>query len=189
MPPKVKITKEEIIQTALFLVRENGEQAINARAIATALHCSTQPIFSNFATMKELQNAVLQAAYERYLSFLKNEVEEGKYPPYKAFGMAYIRFGKEEKQLFRLLFMRDRTGEDLSPSIDFEESVQMIASANGVTEETARQMHLEMWACVHGIGTMLATSFLPLEWELISDMLTDVYQGIRAKHISEEDGR
>jgi hypothetical protein len=44
MPPKVKITKEEIIQTALFLVRENGEQAINARAIATALHCSTQPI-------------------------------------------------------------------------------------------------------------------------------------------------
>ncbi|MBO5295645.1 MAG: TetR/AcrR family transcriptional regulator, partial [Clostridia bacterium] len=78
MPPKVKITKEEIIQTALSLVCENGEQAINARAIAAALHCSTQPIFFNFATMKELQNAVLQAAYERYLLFLKNEVEEGK---------------------------------------------------------------------------------------------------------------
>ena len=77
--------------------------------------------------------------------------------------------------------MRDRTGEDLSPSIDFEESVQMIASANGVTEEKARRMHLEMWACVHGIGTMLATSFLPLEWELISDMLTDCYNGLKLR--------
>ena len=34
---------------------------------------------------------------------------EGKYPPYKASGMAYIRFAKEEKELFKLLFMRDRS--------------------------------------------------------------------------------
>ena len=53
-------------------------------------------------------------------------------------------------------------------------------------EERAERMHLEMWTCVHGIATMLATSFLSLDWELISDMLTDVYQGIRTKHLSEE---
>ena len=125
-------------------------------------------------------------AYKHYLDFLQREVESGKYPKYKAFGMAYIRFAKEERELFKLLFMRDRTEEDMSMSPDFEESVQMIMKANGVTIETARLMHLEMWTCVHGIGTMLATSFLSLEWELISDMLTDVYQGIRARHLSEE---
>ena len=81
--------------------------------------------------------------------------------------------------------MRDRTGEDLSPSIDFEESVQMIARANGVTEETARQMHLEMWACVHGIATMLATSYLDISEELASDMITHVYNGVR-RQIKEE---
>ena len=54
MPPKVKITKEDIIRTAVDLVRQRGIDAINARAIATALSCSTQPIFSNFATMDEL---------------------------------------------------------------------------------------------------------------------------------------
>ena len=186
MPPKIKITKEEIVRAAVALVRENGEEGINARAIAASLNCSTQPVFSNFATMDDLQEATLTAAYEIYFQFLKRGVESGKYPQYKAFGMAYIRFAKEEKQLFRLLFMRDRQGKELTPSLDFEASVEMIMKANGITKEKATLMHLEMWACVHGIGTMLATSFLSLEWELISDMLTDVYQAIKARHLSEE---
>ena len=187
MPPKVKITKEEIIRSALKLARKNGSDAINARTIAAELSCSTQPIFSNFATMDELQEAVIAAAYHHYLGFIKQEVESGKYPQYKSFGMAYVRFAQEEKELFKLLFMRDRRGEDLSPSPDFEESVQMIMKANSVTRETAWLMHLEIWTCVHGIGTMLATSFLPLELDMISDMLTDIYQGIRARHVSEEE--
>ena len=186
MPPRVKITKEQIIQTALALVRANGDEALNARAIAVALNCSTQPIFSNFASMEELRESVISAAYEGYLLFLKREAESKRYPQYKAFGMAYIRFAKEEKELFKLLFMRDRSGEQPSTSPDFDASVHMIMNANGVSAETAKRMHLEMWTCVHGIGVMLATSFFPLEWELVSNMLTDIYQGIRAKHLAEE---
>lgn len=186
MPPKVKITKKDIIGTAVELVRANGEGAINARAIAGALNCSTQPIFSNFSTMEKLREEVIIAAYERYLGFLKSELESGKYPQYKSFGMAYIRFAKDEKELFKLLFMRDRTGEDTVFSTDFEESVQMIMKANGVTRERARLMHLEMWTCVHGIGVMIATSFLAFDWEMVSDILTDVYQGIRVRHLSGE---
>ena len=187
MPPKVKVTKEAIIKTALELVRINGSGALNARSIAAALGCSTQPVFSNFATMEELQEATVKAAYEQYLFFLKKEVENGKYPPYKAFGMAYIRFAKEEKELFKLLFMRDREGKELVPSPDFEESVQMIMSASGIERKKAELIHLEMWISVHGIGTMLATSFLSLDFELISNILTDIYQGIRARHLSKEE--
>ena len=84
------------------------------------------------------------------------------------------------------MFMRDRTGEETVLSGDFAESVQMIMKANGVTEETARLMHMELWTYVHGVGTMLATSFFPLEWEMISDMLTDVYQGLCARHLTKE---
>ena len=186
MPPKVKITKEDIVKTALELLRREGEAALNARRIASALGCSTQPVFSNFATMEELHAAVLAAAYDRYLDFLGREVESGKYPPYKAFGMAYIRFAKEEREWFRLLFMRDRRGEDLSPTRDFEESVDMIMAANGLSREAATMVHLEVWACVHGIATMVVTSFLHLEWDVISDMLSDVYQGVRERHKQKE---
>lgn len=183
MPPSVRITKEDIIKAALELVRREGEGAINARKIATELGCSTQPVFSNFATMEDLQSSVISAAYELYLGFLNREAESGQYPEYKSFGMAYIRFAKDEKELFKLLFMCDRKGAELTPSADFESSVRIIMNANNITREKASLMHLEMWSCVHGIGTMLATSFLELEWELISDMLTDVYQGIRARHL------
>ncbi len=183
MPPKVKITKKDIIETALELFRKKGDSAINARSIAALLNCSTQPVFSNYATMDELKEAVTLAAYERYLCFLEAETKNGKYPRYKSFGMAYIRFAKEEKELFKLLFMCDRGGKELIPTSDFNASVEMIMNANGVSREKAELMHLEMWVCVHGIATMLVTSFLSLEWELISDMLTDVYQGIRVRHL------
>ena len=187
MAPKVKITKEDIVKAAVELIREKGHQAVNARAIATALNSSTQPIFFNFRAMADLEKAVITEAYGLYLGFIESEVQSGKYPRYKAFGMAYIRFAYEEKELFKLLFMRDRTGEDTSPALDFEQSVEMIMKSNGVTRDVATLMHLEMWTCVHGIATMLATSFLALEWKLISDILTDVYQGIRQRHLSGED--
>ncbi len=189
MPPRVKITREDIIGTAVELVRANGEEAINARAIALALNCSTQPIFSNFATMGQLRESVIAAAYEQYLGFLKREAESGKYPEYKSYGMAYVRFAKEERELFKLLFMRDRSGEDTSLTVDFEASLELIMRANGVTKDEARLIHLEVWSCVHGIAVMLATSFLSLEWELIGDMLTDVYQGIRARRLAEGNGK
>ena len=184
MPPKVKITKEDIIKTALNILRSSGKDALNARNIAITLNCSTQPIFSNFATMEDLLDASVKAAYELYLGFLQAEAERGEYPEYKAFGMAYIKFARDEKQLFKLLFMCDRGGEALQPSADFEASVRIIMDKNGISRAKAEIMHMEMWTCVHGIGTMLATSFLDLDLQLISDMLTDVYQGIRSRHLS-----
>ena len=186
MPPNVKITKEDIIKNALELIREEGGAALNARSIAARLGCSTQPIFSNFETMERLEEAVIAAAYQRYEGYLSREAESGKYPAYKAMGMAYIRFAKEEKELFKLLFMCDRSGEELPTTDDFKTSVEIIKKNNGVSEELATLIHLEGWACVHGIATMLATSFLTFEWELIENMLTDVYQGVRLRYASWE---
>lgn len=186
MPPKVKITKEEIIKTALGILREKGASSINARGIADELGCSTQPVFSNFATMDELQSEVMNTAYQLYFGFLEREVRSGKYPDYKAFGMAYIRFAKEERELFKYLFMRDRASDTFSQTPDFERSVEMIMNSNGLTREKAERLHLEMWMLVHGIGTVIATSFLNFEWETISDMLSDVYHGVISKILAED---
>lgn len=185
MPPKIKITKDEIVSKTLNLVRENGEEGLNARSVALALNCSTQPIFSNFSGLEELQKAVTNKAYDLYLSFLNNEVKADKYPKYKAFGMAYIRFAREEKQLFKLLFMCDRKGKQFIPTQDFNASVQLIMEQNGLSEEKAKLFHLEIWTAVHGIATMLATNFLDFEWDFISSMITDVYQGLKFRHVTE----
>ena len=116
MPPKAKVTKEDIINAAVDIVRNSGAQAINARAVALVLNCSTQPVFSNFATMDELRFAVLEKADVLCQEYMRREEESGKFPAYKANGMAYIRFAKEEKELFKLLFMSERKGESIIPT-------------------------------------------------------------------------
>lgn len=186
MPPKVKINKSDIIEAALELVRKKGANALGSRSLASALDCSTQPIFSNFSSMEELEGEVISAAYKIYSGFLSAEAESGKYPRYKAFGIAYIRFAKEERELFKLLFMRDRLGEENISTPDFRESVDIIMKANGLCEKSATLMHLEIWAFVHGIATMIATSFFTPEPELISQMISDVYSALCEKFIKEE---
>lgn len=91
MPPKVKVTKEEIIAAALEILRQKGMEAVNARAVAAALGCSTQPIFSNYSSMGALQHDVLAAGYAEYNRWIEQQMKEGRYPPYKASGMAYIQ--------------------------------------------------------------------------------------------------
>ena len=187
MPPKVKITKEEIVETAMALVRANGESAINARAVAAALNCSTQPVFSNFATMDDLLRAVEAKAKELYDAYTEREVASGEYPAYKASGMAYIRFAKEEKELFKLFFMCDRRGEPIPEQDELNVRMESYVQQNtGLEGREKKLFHLEIWAFVHGIATMFATDFLDLPWELVSQMITDVYQGLRKQYESEE---
>ena len=183
MPPKVKVTKDEIVHAAVDIVRRSGAQAVNARTVAAALSCSTQPVFSNFATMEELRFAVVEKADGLCRAYMQQEVDCGKYPVYKATGMAYIRFAKEEKELFKLLYMRDRSGEAVPEATEQTDQMASIVRENtGIGEMDAKLFHLEMWACVHGIATMFATGFLDLDWELVSKMLTDCYQGLRKQY-------
>ncbi len=183
MPPKVKVTKEDIINAAVNIVRNSGAQAINARTLASVLNCSTQPVFSNFATMDELRLAVVEKADILCREYMRREVESGEFPVYKANGMAYIRFAKEEKELFKLLYMRDRTSELIPERSEITDEMESIVHNNtGLGGVDSKLFHLEMWAYVHGIATMFATGFFDLDWELVSRMLTDSYQGLRKQY-------
>lgn len=183
MPPKVRVTREDIIRTATDIVRESGAEALNARTVAAVLGCSTQPIFSNFATMEDLRFAVVESADALYQEYVSRETESGEYPPYKASGMAYIRFAKEEKELFKLLYMCDRTEADgPAETQSFTQMTDLVRRNTGADDDTAKLFHLEMWAYVHGIATMFATGFLDLDWKLVSRMLTDAYLGMRKQY-------
>lgn len=92
-----KTTREKIISAAYSLVRKRGMAALNARAVASALGCSTRPIYLSFGGMDELKSAVAERITATYRSYLKCEVDRGIYPDYKAYGMGYIRFAREEK--------------------------------------------------------------------------------------------
>ncbi len=188
MPPKAKTTREDVINSAVELVRKNGEEGLNARDIAALLGCSTQPIFTNFASMSLLREAVIERGLEIFDLFLDEERAKESCPPYKAMGLGYIRFAAEETELFKLIFMRDRNGSDKDDSTESaKKSVEMIMKSTGMSMENAFMFHLEMWIFVHGIASMVASSYINWEQGLVGRMLTDAYEGIKSRFISGEE--
>lgn len=176
-------TKEEIINAALELTREQGFGAVTARAIGKKLGTSYRPICSYFQSMAQLHQSVIAAANGLFQSYLREDMASGKYPPYKASGMAYIRFAGEEKELFKLLFMRNREkGEKSKLADEADMLVELIRKQVELSQESARMFYLEMWAYVHGIAVMTATDFYDWSEELCSQTLTDMYHGLKYKY-------
>ena len=181
MPPKHKVTKYALVSAALDLVRSEGVEVLNARRLAAELGCSTQPIFSNFSAMDELRRAVEDAANSIYEEFISRECEREDVPRYKAAGLGYIRFAAEERELFKLLFMRDRSGETIGDGKEeLRPMVELIRAQTGLGEDEAYRFHVEMWVFVHGIATMIATGYLDWDEENASQMITDIYKGLCA---------
>ena len=188
MPRKISITKDSITEAALEIVRTQGPDSLNARALAKALGCSTQPIFSNFSGMEDVIRTVLGRSLDIYNEYVRKEFGRNEgFPPYKTNGMAYIRFAIEEKNLFKLLFMRDRTGDANNvEDKTFVEVLPLIMKATGFSEEQAALFHLEMWTCVHGIASLAATSYYTFDMDLASKVLTDTYQGLLSRFSSQQ---
>lgn len=188
MPPKFKFTRDEITNAALNVTRKNGISGLTARALAAELGCSVKPIFGLFKNMEEVGQEVFIASDLLYQNYLREDMAKGKHSPYKASGMAYIRFAKEERELFKLLFMRDRSREKIEENKEeIRPLMQLIQQNLGISEDEAYLFHLEMWLYVHGIATMIATSYLDWDDEFISRVLTDAYMGLKYRYTEGKD--
>ena len=163
MPPKFMFTKEQLIEASLNIIRRGGPQSLTARSLAGELGCSVKPIFGLFKNMEEVRLETIKAADRIYRGYI---------------GAASHA---EEKELFKLLFMRDRSAENINDDSgkDVTEAIVKLISKNtGLNEKTAYMLHLETWLYVHGIATMIATNYLEWDGEFVSNALTDCYTGL-----------
>lgn len=174
MPAKKLITKEMIVEAACNVVREVGFQNLNVRALAKKLNCSTQPVYLSFSNFDEVKSDVLNKAKQTFEQFVKNEIESKRYPPFKAVGMAYIRFAKEEREFFKAIYM-DGSGADGWTLGEHSKSANVAKKSYSLTDNEADKIQDVMWVFVHGIATACATGFYNWDWQDIDRMVTDVY--------------
>ncbi len=151
------------------------------RTLAETCKCSTQPIYHAFSGAEELKAELRKLAGNKFDEYIENEIKTSAYPEYKAIGMGYIRFAKEEKQLFKFLFMREKNEEFSFESESFEKSTATIMNFNDIMKDEAALLHAEMWIFVHGIAVMYVTGYHNWDEETVGKMLTDVFQGLTAK--------
>ena len=185
MPPKAKFTKEEIIKAAAEIVRENGVEALTARALGDKLGSSARPIFTVFESMNEVQNAVTAAVTDLYNDFVDKGIKEDI--PFKGVGKAYIRFAAEFPKFFQLLFMEEQACipdiNNILKLIDAnsEKILDSIRNAYGFNDEQSRKLYEHMWIYSHGIAVLIATKVCVFSAEEVSNMLTEVCSSLIRK--------
>lgn len=181
MPTTVKISKEKILDAALFITRSKGIKCVSNRELAKYLNCSIRPIYYQFKNVKELNIELYKKIEKYFYKYLMDNMND-KMPLYKQVGVNYIKFAKEETNLFKVLFM---SKYDLLPKEfiskddeDYKELTKIIKFSTNLNEEDISSFHIKMWLFAHGIATLVATNTIKLTDSQIKDLLSKEFQAL-----------
>lgn len=174
MAPRNKFSRDEMIEKAVQVVRKQGIGALTAKSLANELGVSTQPVFTCFHTIEEVRREVVNAAKILYDDYVKeglcNDI------PFLGFGMHYIRFAKEEPELYRLLFLSTDQGEGNSAFEEMNASLELVTDSMQETyhidAKTAERYFRDMWLVAHSLATLIVTGSCPYTDQEIGRILT-----------------
>ena len=180
MPPKVKITKDMVIDAAFAVARETGAENINARTVSKKLNCSTQPVMYHFSTIEELKKAAYAKADQYHTNYL---METGKLREEITLeiGLNYIRFAMEEPNLFRFLFQSGYAEENsLLEMMGSEELTPVLSAmqgAAGIGMEQMKEAFLIICMFAHGYASIIANNSWEYDEEVTKEHLIRAYRG------------
>ena len=188
MPPKVKITKEMVADASFEVIRASGHENLNARTIAEYLGCSTQPVLYSFKTVDEIREAAYEIADGYHTSFIMPK--ETDTDPMLALGLNYVRFGYEEKNLFRFLFQTNKFGgmdvEALLGDPNLTAIIELMAKGMACEPREAREMFLTFFCVAHGLASLLANNSMEYDEGQCKKMLEEVFFGMLSSRKGKE---
>lgn len=176
MPPTVRFTRDAVLHAACQLMRREGMEALNARAIAKELGGSTQPIFRLFTNMEDLHRELILYVARQFQAHAEEDMAQSD-SPYIQLCTTYLLYGRDEPELFKLLFMRDRVIEgQYSDQTNFDLVFNIIKKETPLDDETALRFFERTWLFIHGLAVCIATKYIPCQDEryLIS-MVKEAY--------------
>ena len=165
MPSSPRIKKEDMLQAALELVSRDGYAALNIKAVAKELGCSTAPISWQFGGMDGLREELIpfaeQYVEDKYYSWNENEVAA-----FEQRGRGTIDLALENPNLFRFLYTGERsqilsTGFRLQTNNpDTDNVYQKMADLLGITLNQVMDFAMTMMVYTQGIGTLIASGIV-----------------------------
>ena len=174
MAPKNKFTKEEMVEAALRVVRAKGIGGLTAKTLADELGTSTQPVFTAFKSMDGVKQEVYAAAVRVYDGYTNAGLQEKI--PFLGVGMQYIRFAREEPELYRLLFLTKPTEKEHSAMKAMGHLQELVRptlmNIYHITAEEADLYFRNLWFVVHSLSTLIVTGDCPYSDLEIGQILT-----------------
>jgi AcrR family transcriptional regulator len=178
--------REEILTAAeKLLIETASEDAVSIRAVADAVGVTAPSIYRHFPDKSHLLFEVCSRSFTGLdRAITDTAVSDDPFETLDAIARAYVRFGLEHPEHYRIMFM---SRVDATPA-DFAEQLLMSTSGFGRVYETceralatgrvrptvaaggATAMALLLWAQVHGL-TSLLISKPAAPWPDLDDML------------------
>lgn len=174
MAPKNKFTREEMIEAALRVVRAKGIDGLTAKTMAVELGTSTQPVFTGFGSMDGVKREVYAAAVRVYDGYADAGLKEKI--PFFGVGMQYIRFAREEPELYRFLFLTRSQEKECSAMKSMQHLQALVRptlmDVYHITAEEADLYFRDLWLVVHSLSTLIVTGDCPYTDREIGRILT-----------------
>ncbi len=181
MAKETKITKDKILEAAFTIARNKGLEEVSNRTIAKELNSSIRPIYYQFSNSEELKkelNKKIEKYFYKYI--MKNMVDT--IPYYKQIGVNYIKFAREERHLFKILFMTSSTylpeGFVSKDEENFGKISKLIKLSTRLDDKDIKSFHIKMWMYTHGIAALLASDTIKLNDKQISELLSSEFQAL-----------
>ncbi len=160
MPPKNKFTREEIVEAAFEIAKEEGFSKITARSVASRLNSSVAPIYVNFNTIEELTRAVVQRVF--VLSEELTTKQKGQ-NLFENIGRASLEFARDYPVLFRDLVLKPNSYMSSYENTErvMVEALKENEEMKDWTMEERRRLFLKMRIFQLGLSAMVANGHVP----------------------------
>jgi AcrR family transcriptional regulator len=189
LPPKNKFTKEQIIETAFEIAKEEGIDSITIRKIADNLGSSIAPIYVNFKDVEELKEAVISKIYEIGNSILQ---EQNTGDVFLNIGIASVKFAKDYSVIFKDLILKnngylDNYDEQLGNNIIQE--MKKDEDLKEFSEEELKTLLMKMQVFQAGLSIMATNESFALKLtdekiiEMLSDTGEDIVNGMKNRRL------
>jgi AcrR family transcriptional regulator len=183
--------REEILAAAEELLLETGDaEKVSIRALAYAVGVTPPSIYLHFDDKKALLRTVCERRFAELEAALLEAAPSGEQPleVLRRKGRAYVRFGRDHPEHYRLLFMvrHDAGLEDFpvggAAFLQLVQDVQAYIDAGTYAPADAMVVATSLWTTMHGI-TSLLISLPNFPWPDI-DALVDHTMDVQARGLA-----
>ncbi len=164
-----------ILKKSFDMFRQSGMGSVNARSVAKALNCSTQPIFSYFSGMDDLKSALDEKAQECYDECVA--CTDGL--SLESFCNAYVHFADEQPRLFAHLFLQSGRTVDVMPLDEYKRNaiIAMECESAELSDEQAKELCKSVWLYAHGLAAARAVCLMEMTDDAVCNQISRIHQG------------
>lgn len=184
--------RAEILEAAeKLLILKGSQDAVSIREVAIEAGCTPPSIYMHFHDKDQLFLEVCSRRFRELDSWIEEAGSRSDDPleSLRARGAAYVRFGIEHPEAYRLLMMTRTEGTIDDPGkeagkdafMHMVEAVDRCVKAGVLGDADAYETSLVLWSGIHGL-TSLFISFPNFEWgdqeDLVERMLDVMIEGL-----------